>query len=394
MPSLEKPRVALVYRLDRRGGVQSVSYALIRGLNRLGIVPDVLWDVEPDWEALALQDARANFRPLRFPIASHAIDRLNPTLTYLAWVPNVLRTSQIRPGYDFYYIFFNGLLVDDGAAHVRYLSGPPLLPQLQENSRWPFRVARALYRGLLRRWWPAFEYHRDSNYVINSNFTAELFAEAHGVRLPVVHPPIDVSNRSYDREDLAGRDTITFFSRFVGSKRPELAIELAARHPNLRAVLMGGVAPHRREYFERLQRQAAELGRADIHFIANPSNEQVNAELARTRFYVFPAVREHFGMTTVEAIASGAVPFVHDSGGQREIVAVDSLRFRDEDMLSRFDALVNTPPEQLNRYRDRLSTHIRQFSEEVFVEKMVAFLPLPEFVGEGIHHGRKIDAVF
>lgn len=394
MLSLETLRVALVYRLDRPGGVQSVAYALIRGLNRLGIVPDILWDVEPDGAALASQGAQANFRPLRFPISSRTIERLNPTLTYLAWVPNVVRTSQIRPGYDFYYIFFNGLLVDDGTAHVRYLSGPPLLPQLQEQSRLPFRLARALYRGLLRRRWPAFEYHRESNYVINSNFTAELFAEAHGVQLPVVYPPIDVSNRSYDPADLDRRDTITFFSRFVESKRPELAIELAARHPHLRTVLMGGVAPHRRAYFERLQMLAAELGRGDIHFIANPSNEEVEAELSRTRFYVFPAVREHFGMTTVEAIASGAVPFVHDSGGQREIVPIDALRFNDENRFTRFDALVNAPTEKLSGYRDFLSEHIRRFSEEAFVERMLSFLPVPGFIGEGIYHGRKIDAVF
>jgi glycogen synthase len=39
---------------------------------------------------------------------------------------------------------------------------------------------------------------------------------------------------------------------------------------------------------------------------------------------------EPFGISTVEAIAAGCVPIVHNSGGQREIVPFDDLRFNDK----------------------------------------------------------------
>jgi glycosyltransferase involved in cell wall biosynthesis len=210
--------------------------------------------------------------------------------------------------------------------------------------------------------------------VINSHYTAGLFEAAHGVRLPVVHPPIDVSGRSYRPDDLPARDTLTFFSRIVDYKRPEWIIDLAARHPELRAVIMGGVAEHRRPYFEHLQQVAIKRGRPDVVFLANPSNERVNAELARTRFYVFPARNEHFGMTTVEAIASGALPFVHDSGGQREIVPQPDLRFSDAEFAAKFDALAALSEPELNARRTALSEHIRQFSEACFLDKMLAYL--------------------
>lgn len=374
MSARAAPRVAIVYRLDRMGGVQSVAHTLIRGLNRRGIIPDILWDLPPDSRLMAERGLQARYQPVKFAVPSKRIDRLPNTLRYLAWVPNLVRSRELPERYDFYYIFYNGFLVEPGEAHVRYLSGPPLLPQLQEETRAPFRALRWLYRRALRRRWPVYEYHREDHYVINSHFTAGLFEQAHGVRLPVVHPPIDVSDRSYDPADLPARDTLTFFSRIVDYKRPEIVLQLAARHPELRCVIMGGVAPVRRPYFEQLQALARSLGRPDAVFLDNPSNQRVREELARTRFYVFPGINEHFGMTTVEAIASGAVPFVHDSGGQREIVHLPELRFRDEDLPGKFDGLAAYPEGELARLRSGLAGHIRQFSAESFTAKMLALL--------------------
>ncbi len=37
-------KVAIVYRLDMPGGVQSCVFSLIKGLNSMDIIPDILWD--------------------------------------------------------------------------------------------------------------------------------------------------------------------------------------------------------------------------------------------------------------------------------------------------------------------------------------------------------------
>ena len=79
-------------------------------------------------------------------------------------------------------------------------------------------------------------------------------------------------------------------------------------------------------------------------------------------------------MTTAEAIASGAIPFVHNSGGQREIVPDERLRFTDDEFISKFQALLELPETEQNQIRSHLSEHIRQYSEEIFIEKMLAFL--------------------
>ena len=61
-----QPRVAIIGQLNTRGGVQSCIFSLIRGLNRVGIIPDILWDAVPNSRLLAQENLQAGYRPLRF----------------------------------------------------------------------------------------------------------------------------------------------------------------------------------------------------------------------------------------------------------------------------------------------------------------------------------------
>ncbi len=378
MPS-KPPTVAVVYRLDHPGGTQSVCLALIRGLNRQGITPDILWDLPPSPSLLQKANCQAAYQPLKYPISTRLTDKMPASLRYLAWIINTYDGSRLAKRYDFYYIFHNGFVPPAGAAHLRYLNGPPLLPQLwiipPGPRGWPVRFFGWLYHTLLYRWLPAYEYHTESPSVVNSHNIAGLFEEAHGVRLPVVYPPVNLDGRSFDPADFSQRDTLTFFSRIVDYKRPDLVIDLAARNPSQRCVIMGGVPPHRMPFFESLQTLARELGLENTIFLANPSDERVRAELARTRFYVFPAANEHFGITTVEAAASGAIPFVHNSGGQREIVPIECLRFDYDNFYQKFTDLAKKSDFELNAMRLKLARHVHQFSEEYAVAQMLDYLP-------------------
>lgn len=371
-------RVAVVARLSQPGGVQSVVLSLIKGLNERGIIPDIVWDSPPNREMLEEKGVQAGYMPVRFTLPSSFVEQAPITLKYTFRIANLFTSSQVPRAYNFYYIFYNGFLVDDGTPHVRYLSGPPLLPQLDAVSPGlrglPYRAIRALYRRYLKNRFPVYEYHRDSPYVINAQYTADLFEEAHGVRLPVINPPIDLSGRSFSDHDIHRRDTITYFSRFIDYKRPEMVLSLAERFPGQRVLLMGGVKPENRAYYQQLRDLARQKKLANAVFLDNPNDQRVKEELSRTRFYVFPGVNEHFGMATAEAIGSGAVPYVHDSGGQREIVPDPDLRFTDDEFIEKFARLVALSSEELNDIRKRLAAHVQQFSEAVFIEKMLAFM--------------------
>jgi glycosyltransferase involved in cell wall biosynthesis len=124
--------------------------------------------------------------------------------------------------------------------------------------------------------------------------------------------------------------------------------------------------------------QANQQQLKNVVFIENPSDEKVAQELRRSRFFVFPTINEHFGIVTVEAIASGVIPYVHDSGGQKEIVNDPRLRFTDAEFHTKFEQLYHLSPANLNQIREQLHQHIQQFSEASFIEKMLAYLEQPE----------------
>ena len=370
-------RVGIVVRLTEPGGVQSVALSLARGLNRLGIVPDILWDLPPSEPLVKSWGVRIGFHPVRFPVPTPRIDRMRLSLRYLAYMINAVDGERFRGVYDFVYTVNQVFVFPPDFPHLYYLSGPPLLPQLENPPPGirgvPLAMFKLLYRGAWRHYRPIYDYQPGSDFVINSHYTARLFKEAHGVDLSVVHPPIDLAGRSFDPSDLGRRDSLVFFSRIVAYKRPEMVMELAARHTQLRCVIMGGVQPHRRPYFDDLKSRAAASG-LRVEFLDNPTDRRVREELARARFYVFPAVNEHFGMTTPEAIASGAIPFVHDSGGQPEIVNDDRLRFTDGEFHEKFARLVSMPEGEMQSVRERLVAHMQDFSEEAFLAKMLPYL--------------------
>jgi glycosyltransferase involved in cell wall biosynthesis len=378
-PERARLRVAIVSRLDQPGGNQSVVLSLIRGLNAAGILPDIAWDTPPNPAMLHDHQARAGFSRLPLRVSTRFLDRIPITARYILRAANLVSEQDLPAPFDFYYIFYNGFLIRGSAPHLRYLHGPPLLPQLDLVSPGlrgiPYRLLRGVYRILLRRRFPVYEFHNTDRYVINSYYTASLFEEAHGVRLPVLHPPIDLSGRSYRPGDLPDRDTITFFSRFADYKRPEMVLALAARYSDRRFVLMGGVKPAFQTYYHSLQQRAKQAGLGNVEFVANPTNDRIKEELGRTLVYVFPGINEHFGMTTAEAAASGAIPFVHDSGGQREIVPDFRLRFTDDCFHQRFDDLIRLPALELMALQSSTSQHVQQFSEAAFIEKMLAYLP-------------------
>ena len=377
---LEDLRVAIVYRMDHPGGVQSVALACIRGLNKLGIVPDILWDIPPNEKILTDANCKANFEKLNFRVSTAFIDRMPNSIRYLLWIFNCIKEKELNKRYDFYYIFFNGFLISSQVSHLRYLSGSPLLPQLKNPpSGWrglPIKIFEWLYNHLLNKSYPIYEYHRDNYYVINSKYTAELFEEAHKYMLPVIYPPINIRDRVYEKGDLKNRGLITFFSRIVDYKRPDLILDLAEKYPQHKFLIMGAVPSHRIPFLDSLKSDALSRKIYNIDFLPNPSDEEVRSILSKTKIYIFPAKNEHFGMTTVEAIASGAIPFVHNSGGQKEIVNLENLRFNYDQISEKFDLLINKKTFELEEIRDLLSKHIDQFTEDVSVGKMLSYLKL------------------
>ncbi|MCZ4694009.1 glycosyltransferase [Ancylomarina euxinus] len=363
-------KVAIIYDLTEPGGVQTCVLSLIKGLNKKGIKPVIFWDEAPNNELLEEAGVTVEYVKLKFPIAPSWIKTMPNLFRYLLWPFNMVRISKIPLDFDHVYSFTVNILIDQNRSHLFYLSGPPLLPQLESKSI-RFKMAKFLYKMLIRPFYPAYEPQVDGNYVINSKFTAQLFEEAHQRTLEVVYPSNQLKIENLQKEDLSFRDTVTFFSRIVDYKRPEFLINLAGQYPDLKFVIMGGVSKNRIDYLESLKHMASDQNLSNLSFYPNASRNDIDQILKKTLFYVFPAINEHFGITTVEAVLKGCIPFVHDSGGQKEIVPFDLLRFSDRDFTDKFAELLSLKNKDLNQLRQDMHEHILLFTEDAFIDRMI-----------------------
>ena len=128
----------------------------------------------------------------------------------------------------------------------------------------------------------------------------------------VIHPPVDNTFFSWDRDEQRG-DYVLAFSRFIAYKRLDVAIEAAA----IAGVdlVVAGSGPQE----TTLRRLAAQRHPGRVRFEINPSDAALRSLYRRARALVFPAL-EDFGIVPVEAQACGTPVVALAAGGSLDTV--------------------------------------------------------------------------
>lgn len=144
----------------------------------------------------------------------------------------------------------------------------------------------------------------------------------HGVDTRRFRPARDEEDR-FEAAGLPGRYAIGCFGRIRPQKGTDLFIEamiaLLPEHPDWTAVLTGRVTQEHRAFAERLRRRIAEAGLAErIVFLGEVAS--VDAWYRRLRLYVAPSRNEGFGLTPLEAMASGTACVTSDAGAYGEMI--------------------------------------------------------------------------
>jgi glycosyltransferase involved in cell wall biosynthesis len=216
--------------------------------------------------------------------------------------------------------FAHYVRVPPGAVHVCYCHTPPrfLWDEADYFHGQPVRRAatwagRAAFRQLDRA-----ASRRVDLYVANSRYVAERIFRVYGREALVAHPPVDTAAFRPSAER-SGR--FLAVSRLRNQKRLDVAIE-AANMAGL-PLDIAGDGPE----LDSLRRLAGPT----IRFLGPLGDDDVRAAMARSAGVVVPAVGD-FGLTLVEAQASGRPPIAFAAGGALEIVedGVTGFLFRDQ----------------------------------------------------------------
>ena len=248
---------------------------------------------------------------------------------------------------------------------------------------------RVRYRVAVRFPWlrtDPFDFNFLASYdaiLANSEYTRGFIEDWWKRKADVLYPPIATPklHPQPQRERLllsVGR----FFAPGLGHSKRQLEMvqwfgemHRAGRLPGWRFAVVGGCEPFQRPYLAQLEQAARGL---PVDIYPNAPRAQVEKLLSSASIFWAatgygasddqPWTAEHFGMTTVEAMAGGCVPIVIDKAGQREIITsgVDGYRWSTPQELKSQTERVAGDEELRSRLSAAAILRSTSFSDEAF----------------------------
>ncbi|MBC7894718.1 MAG: glycosyltransferase, partial [Cytophagaceae bacterium] len=257
--------------------------------------------------------------------------------------------------------FAKSVIVREGAVHLCYCHTPMRFAWSDEaylNRERFGAVAKLALRPLLAymRRWDYRTRHRPTVYLGNSSAVVDRIRATYQLPADVMHPPVDMG-RCYaapQREDF-----YLVVSRLAPYKRIDLAVE-AFNRLGKRLVVIGD-GPDAKA----LRRMAGPT----IELLGRLPDEEVARYYATARGFILPG-EEDFGITPLEANASGCPAIAYRAGGALDTVidGETGVHFARPDATSLAEAVQRS--EQILWNPRALRAHADQFSEPAFKARM------------------------
>lgn len=144
----------------------------------------------------------------------------------------------------------------------------------------------------------------------------------HGIDTGRFRPAANAAEE-FAASGLPGRHAIGCFGRIRHQKGTDLFVEAMIRllpeNPEWTAIITGRVTAENREFAQKLKAAIAEAGLADRILLLGEVPD-IAEWYRRIAIYVAPSRNEGFGLTPLEAMASGAAVVASDAGAYAELV--------------------------------------------------------------------------
>jgi glycosyltransferase involved in cell wall biosynthesis len=263
-----------------------------------------------------------------------------------------------------------GLSYPPGTPHVCYCHSPPrylwdLQDDYLQSSEAGGAIGRALFRATIPR---VREFDRQAaarvtHFIANSAFVRDRIQRCYAREAEVIHPPVAVDEFTAANEP--AEDFYLIVSQLTPYKRVDLAVE-AFNRLGKRLVVIGEGSERR-----RLEAMAGK----NVAFLGAQPFSVLKDHYRRCRALVFPGI-EDFGITPLEAQASGRPVIAYGKGGVLETVVtgVTGLFFPEQTP----ESLVETV-EKFEASRDRFEPgacrrQAERFAPDRFKSGLTAFL--------------------
>src|SRR5713226_2640619 len=359
-------RVAIVHYwlLNRRGG-EAVLEALCRLLPEADIFT-LFYDPERVSPAIRKRRVIASFL---HPLRSHY--RL-----LLPLMPVALEHFDLR-GYDLLVSSESGpakgVLAPSAARHVCYCHTPmrylwDLYPAyLHEWTHSPWKRAMMAPVASYLRLWDYASAARVDEFIANSLNVSRRIWRCYRRESQVIHPPVAVETFYWK----APEDYYLIVSELVPYKRVDMAVRLFSRTG--RKLRVVGDGPE--------MASLKSMSRANVEFCGHVSAEELRELYARCRAFILPG-EEDFGITPVEALASGKAVIALGRGGVLESAPPEGGIFYEEpDERQLDDAIGRFEKVEARIVSGDLQASVARFSEAEFaasISRVLTSRPCPQ----------------
>jgi glycosyltransferase involved in cell wall biosynthesis len=214
-----------------------------------------------------------------------------------------------------------------------------------------------------------------TQFIANSTHTAQQIKEHYTRDSVVIHPPVRTDFFTLpDPESTPApkrTDALLLVSALEPYKRVDLAIDAAALAN--RELLIVGSGSHNAQLRKHARKARAKHGsRALIRFLGQLTDSQLRTQYQSASAFLFPQI-EDFGITAVEAQASGCPVIARQAGGALDTVIEASQSptgtFFDEPTPEAIAQAIERVPASQDTPQHCRANALR-FSESVFIQKM------------------------
>jgi len=207
----------------------------------------------------------------------------------------------------------------------------------------------------------------------NSIFTKNAIKKVYpSVDPQVIYPPIDIENFSDCYNSNSRKKQVIVISRFSREKQIEKAVLIAKLLPNIHFKIIGSLLPLNQSYFNYIQQMIEDNGLTDrIQLIPNATKTEMINAMSSSMIYLHTMHGEHFGISIVEAMASGLLPVVPSYGGCSEIVPREYQYTTIQDAANCISKNIDHYDSNKRKFVYEIA---KQFSPENFTRKLKYFI--------------------
>lgn len=166
-------------------------------------------------------------------------------------------------------------------------------------------------------------------FFANSKFIAKEVKAEFGVIPHVLYPSVSnfILNNNHSHFDDKRENVVLTIARISEGKNLEIIPQIAKLTSKNVSFVIAGLLDSEK-VLASLIRLIKELDVSNkVKIMVNVKRSNLRKMLLNSKVYLHPAVNEPFGISIVEAMASGCIPIVHDSGGPTEFVT-PNLRYK------------------------------------------------------------------